>query len=92
MVRRDKGFVFESVYGCERSETFSPHVLLRVELRSVENDPLLYKFVVFVDFHLPVKADVESAEVFDKMVRSAVKKAKWARDVVAGLEWRAGEL
>jgi len=82
------GFRYQSVYGCEPGTEFlNPHILVRVELRHVEGNWDCSKFFVWVDYHLPLGADVESAELFKKAVLSATKKAKWAQGVVNGLEW-----
>jgi len=86
-------FDFRSVFGCHPDESFlRPHVFVRVELNSVKERSGWYSFQVFVDFSLPVGATVEQAQRFDKAVRAAVKKARWARGVVDGWEWHREEL
>jgi hypothetical protein len=87
------GFGYEAVFGCERNRAFcSPNVLVRVELRTSTDNSDVFRFEVFVDFHLPVGADVESAEHFNKAVQGATRKARWARGLVDGLEWSREEL
>ena len=86
MTAVQRGFVYEKVFGTERGLSHvSPHVLVRCELRAVNNE--LMQFVVYVDFHLPLGAGVEDAEFFKKAVAAAVRKARWAEGCISGLEW-----
>ena len=88
MIPRTGGFHYESIFGCEDSvKSYTPHVCVRVELRFVEGRFGMSYFMVRVDFHLPLGADLESAEHFKKATIAAVKKAKWAENVVGGLEF-----
>ena len=93
MDSKDKaGFNFRSVFGCESNVAYyTPNIMVRVELRHTE-DIQMFAFQVFVDFHLPNGADIESAEHFLKATQAAVRKARWARSVVDGLEWSMEEL
>jgi len=88
MIARTGGFHYESVFGCEdRFRNQRPHVCVRVELRVVKDSHVMSAFKVFVDFSLPVAADLESAEHFKKATVAAVRKAKWAESIVGGLEF-----
>ena len=88
MIPRTGGFIYESIFGCEdRVKGYTPYVCVRVELRFAEGRSDLNRFMVFVDFHLPIAADLEGAEHFKKATIAAVKKAKWAEGIVGGLEW-----
>lgn len=91
---RDGGFIYDRAFGCDRDQTsIYQHVLVRVELRVVEETGAeRFAFRVFVDFHFPVGADVESAEHFRKATNSAVRKARWAHELVDGLTWHRSEI
>jgi hypothetical protein len=88
MIPRTGGFHYESIFGCEdRVKSYTPYVCVRVGLRFVEGRHEMNRYVVCVDFHLPLGADIESAEHFKKATNDAVRKAKWAESVVGGLEF-----
>jgi len=88
MIPRTGGFHYESIFGCEdREKHYTPHITVRVELRSVDGSSDNNYFMVRVDFSLPIAADLEGAEHFKKATIAAVKKAKWAEGIVGGLEW-----
>lgn len=88
MIVRTGGFHYESVFGCEDNlKHITPNVVVCVDMRSIPGIPGMNHFSVYVDFHLPIGADVASAEHFKKATIAAVKKAKWAEGVVGGLEF-----
>jgi len=88
MTPLQRGFVYEKVFGASRElRHFSPHVLVRCELRMVPDSYELSQFMVYIDFHLPLGAGVDDAEFFQKAVAAAVRKARWAERCVAGLQW-----
>lgn len=87
------GFEYHEVFGCLRGEAFhTPHVLVRAELRQIEDNVSMFEFKVVVDFHLPVGATVADAEHFKQTVQAATRKAKWALGVVKGQEWHRDDV
>lgn len=87
------GFNYEDVFGCEPGMAFvSPHIRVRCELRTVEGDSDHFAFHVFVDFSLPLGADLESAMYFRDVAIDAVRKARSVHRVVDGLMWHRDEL
>ena len=90
MLVRIGGFEYQSLFGCNADARSSlspsvPHIAVRVELRRFVADD--FRFDAFVDFHLPVAASIKEAEDFKRATSNAVKKAKWAQDLVRGLIW-----
>lgn len=85
------GFEYEALFGCDKKVAFcTPHVLVRVELRHQKED--FFCFKTFIDFHLPIGADIESAKLFKEATIAAVRKARWATDLVEGLQWTREEV
>lgn len=88
MITRTGGFHYESIFGCEdRVKSYTPNVCVRVDLRAIEDRHDMMRFKVRVDFHLPLGANIESAEHFKQATIAAVKKAKWAERVIGGFEF-----
>lgn len=91
MDSRDTGFIYESTFGADKREThYMPHVLVRVELRSIGDG--FYRFEVFVDFHLPIGVDIENIKYFNGAVQSATKKALWAHKIISGFKWHRNDI
>lgn len=85
------GWRFEQVFACKPSEaSLNPYIRLRVELRFETNE--LLKYHVWVDYHLPLGAEIEDVERFKKAVIAASRKALWAHALVDELRWQRRDL
>lgn len=94
MIVRVGGSEYESIFGCgidvhsDLSQDI-PHILVRVKLNNFdENSPdVPYRFEVMIEFNLPNKVNIKEADHFKRALNNAVKKAKWAQELVRGHVW-----
>ena len=88
MIVKSNGYRYLGIFGCPKNIAhLVPCVHVRVELNPTGFGTLTSRFDVFVDFHGPLGLDIDHAEAYEKAARAAVRKAKWAKKIVDGLEW-----
>lgn len=89
MIVRTGGFRYEAIFGSDQLRSYDPHILVRVELNQKHDgsNTHYFRFDVSLDFNIYKDISVKDAQKLKKAVDKAVKKAKWAEDLVHGLVW-----